>query len=262
MQLRPRTNQPTGKVRRSRVTYANVTATLALVAAIGGGTAWATTSAHARSRPRSHARKHYTITSTSQIKPSVLKALKGTRGKAGAAGASGTPGAAGTPGTSGATGPAGASGAPGGAGTNGTNGAVAGFVASHSSAIDFTSGTASSPTTIMTKNLPAGNFLVSAKTALVATTTTNPTAGSYVNDSCALTDGSVTDQAVWDTSFSNESLLGTFSATDTVPLAISVSSGNSNTVTLGCWLESSAGTALDTEAELSQIQAVQVSTIG
>ena len=31
--------------------YANVTATLALVAAIGGGTAWATNSAHARPRP-------------------------------------------------------------------------------------------------------------------------------------------------------------------------------------------------------------------
>lgn len=46
-----------------RLSYANVTATLALVIALGGGTAWA---AHT-----------YLITSTSQIKPSVLKKLRG-----------------------------------------------------------------------------------------------------------------------------------------------------------------------------------------
>jgi hypothetical protein len=43
---------------RRRATYANVTATLALVLALGGGTAWA---AH-----------HYLITKTSQISPNVL----------------------------------------------------------------------------------------------------------------------------------------------------------------------------------------------
>src|ERR1700684_3983135 len=62
---------------RSRVTYANVTATLALLFAMTGG---------------AYAAKAYLITSTKQIKPSVLKSLQG---KAGAKGAHGAPGATG-----------------------------------------------------------------------------------------------------------------------------------------------------------------------
>src|ERR1700684_2101889 len=79
---------------RSRVTYANVTATLALLFAMTGG---------------AYAAKAYLITSTKQIKPSVLKSLQG---KAGAKGANGAPGA---------TGPAGPGG-PAGAGTPGSQG--------------------------------------------------------------------------------------------------------------------------------------------
>ncbi len=44
---------------------------------------------------------HYLITSTGQIKPSVLKKLKGNRGPAGATGAPGAPGAAGAQGPQG-----------------------------------------------------------------------------------------------------------------------------------------------------------------
>jgi hypothetical protein len=73
---------------RRRTTYANVAATLALVLALSAGTAFA---AH-----------HYLITSTKQIKPSVLKTLR----VAGALGASGATGAAGQ---AGGQGPVGAS---------------------------------------------------------------------------------------------------------------------------------------------------------
>jgi collagen triple helix repeat protein len=92
---------------RNRMSYANVTATLALFFAMSGGAL---------------AASHYLITSTKQIKPSVLSSL---RGKAGRAGANGAAGSAGPAGPAGPTGPAG-SGSPGAQGSEGkagTNGA-------------------------------------------------------------------------------------------------------------------------------------------
>jgi hypothetical protein len=74
---------------RSRLTYANVVATLALVFAMSGGALAAT---------------HYLITSTKQISPKVLKDLKGKGGAAGTAGATGKEGAAGKEGKAGANG--------------------------------------------------------------------------------------------------------------------------------------------------------------
>jgi len=84
---------------RKRLTYTNVAMTLALVFAMTGG---------------AYAASKFVITSTKQIKPSVLKQLQGKTGKTGAAGANGTNGAPGTPGEKGAAGTN---------GTNGTNGA-------------------------------------------------------------------------------------------------------------------------------------------
>lgn len=89
---------------RKRLTYANVTATLALVFAMSGGAL---------------AAKHYLITSTKQINPKVLKALKGANGAPGGSGASGAPGAGGPQGAQGAQGPQGPQGA---AGENGAAG--------------------------------------------------------------------------------------------------------------------------------------------
>jgi hypothetical protein len=100
---------------RRRFTYSNVVATLALVFAMSGG---------------AYAASKFLITSTKQIKPSVLASLKGKAGPAGANGAAGPAGAVGPAGAAGAQGPAGpqgpvgegVAGPEGKAGKNGTNG--------------------------------------------------------------------------------------------------------------------------------------------
>jgi hypothetical protein len=93
---------------RRRMTYANIAATLALVFAMSGG-------AYAASR--------VLITSTGQVSPKVLKALKGKTGPAGAAGAQGPAGPAGAQGPKGESGTAGAAGTAGPKGETGSTGA-------------------------------------------------------------------------------------------------------------------------------------------
>jgi hypothetical protein len=94
---------------RSRLTYSNVAATLAVFFAMSGG---------------AYAASHYLITSTKQISPKALKALKGHNGANGANGAAGPAGAgtAGAAGPQGPAGPAGAGGKEGPPGKNGENG--------------------------------------------------------------------------------------------------------------------------------------------
>jgi hypothetical protein len=111
---------------RRRPSYANVASTLALIVAVGGGTAFA-------------ASHHYIITSTKQIKPKVLRTLHGKNGKNGKDGNNGKKGTNGTNGVTGPTGPTGATGATGpaavpnavtGTATNVTLSAIRGLVAS------------------------------------------------------------------------------------------------------------------------------------
>jgi hypothetical protein len=60
---------------RRHLSYANVAATLALLFSMGGSAI---------------AASHYAITSTSQIKPSVVRALRGARGPQGPTGPAGS----------------------------------------------------------------------------------------------------------------------------------------------------------------------------
>lgn len=83
---------------RKRISYANVAATLAVLFAMTGGAL---------------AASKYIITSTKQIKPSVLAQIKGKNG---------APGKGGAPGVQGPQGPAGPAGAQGAKGDNGSNG--------------------------------------------------------------------------------------------------------------------------------------------
>ncbi len=98
-------------VLHSRFSYANVVATLALVFAMSGGAL---------------AASKFLIVSTKQIKPSVLKQLKGKNGKDGAPGAQGPTGPAGPTGPQGAGGVNGKDGASGSNGTSATTTAFAG----------------------------------------------------------------------------------------------------------------------------------------
>jgi hypothetical protein len=90
-----------------RINPAIILAVFALVLAMSGG-------AYAASR--------YVITSTKQISPKVLTALKGARGKSGANGANGSTGPAGGVGTQGNPGASGTPGAPGSPGAEGKAG--------------------------------------------------------------------------------------------------------------------------------------------
>lgn len=107
--------KPRFKVRlkfKEHMNYANVMATLAFFLAVSGGAAYAAS--------------HYLITSTRQIKPSVLASLKGKPGPAGErgpAGANGTSGGSGPAGNTGAAGPQGLTGPEGKEGKEGEKGA-------------------------------------------------------------------------------------------------------------------------------------------
>jgi hypothetical protein len=90
--------------KRRRLSYANVTATLALAFSLTGGAL---------------AASHYVINSTKQINPRVLKQL---RGEAGAAGTTGDKGTAGPVGKEGADGKEGSGGRQGAAGKEGAQG--------------------------------------------------------------------------------------------------------------------------------------------
>jgi hypothetical protein len=115
---------------RRHLSYANVTATLALVFAMSGGAL---------------AASHYVINSTKQINPKILKALKGRTGPHGAIGAAGAKGAAGSRGSSGATGSQGPTGGTGPSGISGYEVVEGPIGAGSGSGINLATSTAKCP---------------------------------------------------------------------------------------------------------------------
>lgn len=167
-------------------------------------------------------------------------------GVAGTQGSSGTDGQAGPQGPVGPRGPQGPIGEQGPAGANG---AVAGYSASVATNVDFTAGTK----TILSKTLPAGSFIVNAKTELAASATSS----GYVNDECELVDGATTDYAQWSVPMAPEFLV--YVGEGTVSMNIAVSSPSPSTVAVTCWPVANTGSSFSTGAAYTQIDAIQTS---
>ncbi len=199
----------------------------------------------------------------------------GLAGASGPAGAKGETGPKGTTGTSGENGTKGEIGAKGETGGPGTNGAVAGYSASQpptgpDEGVNFTTGTAASPTTVLSKALPAGNYLASAK--VQATIVATDPGGEGAVD-CSLADVPGSGSPVADVSgfvSATTALIpvaNVFVAETTLPLEVAVSSTSPSELAVSCWVNLGDGGESGgvkgqflAEAADAEIQAVQTTS--
>jgi hypothetical protein len=156
---------------KPKLSYANVTATLALVFSMTGG---------------AMAAHHYLITSTKQISPKVVSTLKGKTGPAGAPGLAGKEGAAGKEGKEGKEGKDGAAGKEGKEGLAGTARAYAEIRPSGTEAPTVSK----AKNVIGAKRLGAGNYCVElAPSAKIDLATVRPVITVNWNDSASFDSG-------------------------------------------------------------------------
>ena len=172
-----------------------IIAVMALFIAIGGSATAASNLINGKNiKPGTIATKQLKNKSITKakLKPATIKALKGKQGLPGEAGATGATGAQGIPGLPGVPGPIGPKGAKGDTGAKGAQG-PAGIVSS-----EYVSSISNSNlegdgvmVPVMTDNVPAGKYAVSAKVSVMA--------GGEGALSCRLlVDGQIVDQMVWD----------------------------------------------------------------
>jgi hypothetical protein len=208
--------------------YANIASTLALVVALGGGSAWAA----------SHT--HYRITSTSQIKPSVLMKLRGANGKNGTNGAHGATGATGATGVTGVT------------GVTGANGAVAGYYAATSSSTSFTGGT---NTVILSKALPAGNYVLTGSVTFTASSTAATT---QFDVACTLGDtgSAATDTSTY-TGLTNFIVIIVPTNVNSLSMNVAVNATSASTARITCSDISNGGNSYSVSASNAALTAVQ-----
>jgi Collagen triple helix repeat (20 copies) len=191
----------------------------------------------------------------------------GPIGATGPAGAAGATGGKGENGLKGETGLKGENGENGGKGEKGADGAVAGYSASQpptgpTEGVPFTTGTAAAPTTILSKSLPAGSYLASAK---VETTIAATVSGGEGAVECALSDVPASGSPVSDLAgfFSSITaavpVVNVFAASNTLPLQVAVDSAGPSTLVVSCWVNLGVDEhgMFFAEAANAHIQAVQ-----
>jgi hypothetical protein len=191
------------------------------------------------------------VTSKTKCKKGETKQSWGATGPAGKNGTNGSNGTNGTNGSNGTN------------GTNGSNGAVGGFSATHTgTGVTFTTATEGSPAVVVTRTLPAGNYIVNGKVeALLADTKT----GGFASVECRLIDTpigggtSASDTSTW-ASLINVPFIFIDLAQNTLPLDIAVNSpAHTSTIAIECWtgISEANGGTLTAEASNAAIVAVQ-----
>jgi hypothetical protein len=145
-------------------------------------------------------------------------------------------------------------------GTNGTNGAVAGYSARNTGAVNILEGTIPEPIAVVTKSIPAGSYLVFAKSTIAAS---DSTVGDKWTAECQLSDIPVSGEPTFDQSNATGEVITNFifkTGYATVPLGMAISTTTASTLTLACthvW--DVGGTKLAMSATESLITAVQTS---
>jgi hypothetical protein len=166
-------------------------------------------------------------------------------------------------GPKGTTGPNGKNGTN---GTNGVNGAVAGYFAAQSGIVTLPEEFELAPSAfapeeelLVSKTVPAGSFLVSAKAEVFG----EAKAAELGDADCELFDASThatLDNAGWGASLQKYSGT-TFLASGSMPLFAALSAGSSQVLQVWCWSTLLPGTKVTEKARFGNIMAVQASAI-